>query len=88
LNESVSNSLAMIRRLLGEHIRIDFTPAAGLPAIHADPTMIEQVIMNLAVNARDAMPTGGEVAIATGVVTVHREAIPWTRKRVTANASA
>jgi len=46
LNDSVSNSLAMIGRLVGEDIAIHFTPGAALPSIHADATMIEQVIMN------------------------------------------
>jgi len=76
LNETLKNSLTMVRRLVGEHIRIDFSPGPGLPSIHADPTMIEQVIMNLAVNARDAMPDGGQVAISTEVVTISRAATP------------
>jgi len=75
-NESVNNSLAMIGRLVGEHVQINFTPGTRLPSVHADPTMIEQVIMNLAVNARDAMPDGGQVTIATEVVNVNRDAIP------------
>jgi len=76
LNDSVRNSLAMVGRLVGEHIRIDFTPGAQLPSIHADPTMMEQVIMNLAVNAHDAMPNGGQVTLATDVVAVKRNATP------------
>jgi len=76
LNETLHNSLAMVGRLVGEHIRIEVNPGAFLPSIHADPTMLEQVIMNLAVNARDAMPNGGQVTIATDVVTVQREATP------------
>ena len=76
LNDSVRNSLAMVGRLVGEHIRIDFTPGAQLASIHADPTMMEQVIMNLAVNAHDAMPNGGQVTLATDVVAVKRNATP------------
>ena len=55
----------MIERLLGEHIQMDFHPRPDLPAIHADNSMIEQIVMNLAVNARDAMPNGGQVTITT-----------------------
>jgi len=76
LNENVNNSIAMIGRLVGEHIQIKYSPAALLPSVQGDPTMIEQVIMNLAVNARDAMPNGGWIEIATDVVTVKREATP------------
>jgi PAS domain S-box-containing protein len=76
LNECINNSLAMVNRLLGEHIRIKFSPDESLPSVHADPTMMEQVIMNLAVNARDAMPNGGEVGIVTAVVPVQREPTP------------
>ena len=72
LNESINDSLGVVRRLVGEHIQLDFIPAASLPSIHADSTMLEQVVMNLAVNARDAMPNGGTVTIATDTVTVQR----------------
>jgi nitrogen-specific signal transduction histidine kinase/ActR/RegA family two-component response regulator len=76
LNETVNNSLDMVRRLVGEHIQLKFSAADFVPSIHGDPTMIEQVVMNLAVNARDAMPNGGQVEIATDVITFDREAIP------------
>jgi nitrogen-specific signal transduction histidine kinase/ActR/RegA family two-component response regulator len=76
LNESVNNSLAMVARLVGEHIELKFDPGAFLPSIHADPTMLEQVIMNLAVNARDAMENGGTVRIATELVSVRRDPTP------------
>jgi two-component system, cell cycle sensor histidine kinase and response regulator CckA len=81
LNEAVNNSLAMVGRLVGEHIRMHFTGSPGLPVIHADPTMIEQIIMNLAVNARDAMPNGGIVTLATDVVTVNRQTTPMDPER-------
>ncbi len=76
LNESVQNSLAIVGRLVGEHIHLDFRPGDSLPSIHADPTMLEQVVMNLAVNARDAMPDGGQVVISTEIVAVNRDATP------------
>ncbi|MFQ6028018.1 MAG: response regulator [Dehalococcoidia bacterium] len=66
LNELVMNVERMLRRLIGETIEIAMLPAPGLPPIYADPVQIEQVIINLAVNARDAMPEGGKLTIETG----------------------
>jgi CheY-like chemotaxis protein len=57
----------MLRRLIGEHIDLRFDPHADLPSVEADAGMLEQVVMNLVVNARDAMPGGGRITIATGV---------------------
>jgi two-component system cell cycle sensor histidine kinase/response regulator CckA len=76
LNETLANSLAMMERLTGEQIQLDFQPGENLPAIHADDSMIEQVVMNLSVNARDAMPAGGKIHVTTALVTVHRAANP------------
>jgi len=63
LNELVANLLKMLGRLIGEHITIQFNRNQNVPAVKADPGMIEQVIMNLAVNARDAMPKSGRLII-------------------------
>ncbi len=60
----------MLPRLLGEDISLVTDYAAGLPAIEADEGMIEQVVMNLAVNSRDAMPKGGKLTITTNLVDV------------------
>ena len=76
LNETLTNSLAMMERLMGEHIKLDFQPGENLPAIHADDSMVEQVVMNLSVNARDAMPDGGRIHVTTTLVTVNRAANP------------
>ncbi|HET7676435.1 MAG TPA: PAS domain S-box protein [Candidatus Limnocylindrales bacterium] len=57
----------LLRRLLGEHIRIVFDRAAMPPAVLGDASQLEQVILNLALNGRDAMPAGGELTISTGV---------------------
>ncbi len=65
LNDVVANLLRMLRRLIGEHIDLRFDGKTGLPAVEADAGMIEQVLMNLVVNARDAMPRGGRITIAT-----------------------
>jgi two-component system, cell cycle sensor histidine kinase and response regulator CckA len=70
LNEVVLNLIKMLRRLIGENIRLVF-PGVGAPLwVEADPSMIEQVIMNLCVNARDAMPDGGSLSIETGIVEI------------------
>lgn len=76
LNDTINHSLTMVGRLVGEHIHLKFLPGENLPSIHGDTTMIEQVIMNLAVNARDAMPHGGHVTISTKLVTVQRDSTP------------
>ena len=66
LNATIADLLAMLQRLAGPDVAIEFTPAAFLPHLVADPTMVEQVVMNLVLNARDAMPGGGRIVIATG----------------------
>lgn len=73
LNEVVVNVLKMLGRLIGEHIDLQFAPGTGLPAVSADPGMMEQILMNLAVNARDAMSKGGRLLIATEQVEVTEE---------------
>jgi two-component system cell cycle sensor histidine kinase/response regulator CckA len=76
LNDNLSNAINMLERLVGEHVQIDFRTQNPIPAIHADSSMMEQIAMNLAVNARDAMPNGGRLAIITSVQTIHRAPIP------------
>jgi two-component system cell cycle sensor histidine kinase/response regulator CckA len=70
LNEIVEQTVTLLRRLIGEHITLDMQLAADLPPIFADPSSIDQVIMNLALNARDAMPDGGTLTVATREVEV------------------
>ncbi len=65
LNEIVEQTVAMLRRIIGEHIALDMQLAADLPPIFADPSSVDQVIMNLALNARDAMLDGGKLTLAT-----------------------
>ncbi len=65
LNEVVADIRRMITRLIGEDINVQFDPAVGLWAVHADPGQLQQVIVNLCVNARDAMPHGGRLTIET-----------------------
>ncbi len=70
LNASVTGLQRMLSRLLGEHIVQRTTLCPDLPKVFADAGQIEQVIMNLVVNARDAMPTGGTLTVATDAVTL------------------
>jgi CheY-like chemotaxis protein len=63
LSEVVGNMSKMLHRLLGETITLEFNPPPDLPPVEADAGMIEQVVMNLAVNARDAMLKGGSLTI-------------------------
>ena len=63
LRELMGNMSKMLQRLLGETVKLQFVPPSEVPLVKGDPGMLEQVIMNLAVNARDAMPRGGILTI-------------------------
>jgi PAS domain S-box-containing protein len=76
LNDILHNAIKMLERLVGEHVQIAFRPQSPIPAIHADSSMVEQIAMNLAVNARDAMPNGGRVSISTSLERIHRAPTP------------
>src|ERR1700733_1601469 len=65
LNEVVQNVTTMLQRLVGEDVAIAFRPTMPIGSVNADPGQIEQILMNLVVNARDAMPGGGEIIIET-----------------------
>ena len=71
LNEVVRSALRMIERTLGEHIRIEFAAGDDLGTVHADRGQLEQVLMNLCINARDAMPGGGVLELATEDVCIN-----------------
>ena len=68
LRETVATMGKMLKSLLGEAVTLEFNPPPELPLIEADAGMLEQVIMNLAVNARDAMPKGGTLRITTSPI--------------------
>ncbi|MBT9383398.1 response regulator [Pseudooceanicola sp. CBS1P-1] len=68
LRDTLSDLTHLLNRLVGEKVRLNFTYDPVLPEIRADKRQLEQVLMNLVVNARDAMPTGGEIRITTEVL--------------------
>jgi hypothetical protein len=70
LNEAVQDAVELLRRTLGEHIELGINPDPELWPVKADRGQLEQVLLNLAVNARDAMPGGGRLTIDTGNVEV------------------
>ncbi len=72
LNDTVSETMKLLRRVIGADVEVRFHPAADLSPVFADPSQIEQVVMNLAINARDAMPRGGRLTIETFDVTLDR----------------
>jgi two-component system, cell cycle sensor histidine kinase and response regulator CckA len=73
-NTLVANMAGMLRRLIGEDVEFITSLAPGVGAVLADPGQLEQVIMNLAVNARDAMPGGGRLTLGTSTAVVDENA--------------
>jgi two-component system cell cycle sensor histidine kinase/response regulator CckA len=73
LNSVVGNMEKMLRRLIGEDVVLEIGKGTNLECVKADPGQLEQVIMNLAVNARDAMPQGGKLTLATAAVELDAE---------------
>jgi PAS domain S-box-containing protein len=68
LNAVLADVAEMLHRLIGENIEVEIVPAPSLGRVKADPGQMEQVILNLAVNSRDAMPQGGKLTITTSNV--------------------
>ncbi len=71
----IQHLLKMLRRLLGEHITVQFESNDNLPPVEADTGMLEQVVLNLVVNARDAMPRGGKVTITTHLTEIDLDSV-------------
>ncbi|HQE81271.1 MAG TPA: PAS domain S-box protein [Syntrophorhabdaceae bacterium] len=82
LNELIKNLEKMLKRMIGEDIELRLILSDNIPDIYIDSTQMEQVIMNLAVNARDAMPQGGVLTIETSITDVdesHVEEYQWIK---------
>jgi PAS domain S-box-containing protein len=83
LNAVVTDVSNLLRRLIGERITLGVETASGLPRITCDRSQIEQVVMNLCINARDAMKQGGRLTISTGAAVITADechAKPWARE--------
>ena len=82
LNDSIADVLKMLRRVIGEHITLDVISSHDLGIVRADPGQIDQILMNLCVNARDAMGKSGKITIETENVRIDDEfceACTWAR---------
>ena len=80
LDVLIQELLKMLRRLLGENVEVVFPGCPGAHWVCADPSMMEQVVMNLCINSRDAMPKGGRITISTAKVEIEAQsAIPQAR---------
>jgi PAS domain S-box-containing protein len=73
LNQVMAGASEMLGRVLGADIRLHCEFAPALPTVEADPSMLDQIITNLAVNARDAMPKGGVLTLATRLAEIREE---------------
>jgi len=70
LNDVIGNFTKMLKRVIGEHVVLQCCYAEDLPSVDADIGMIEQILINLIVNARDAMPQGGSIVITTEAISI------------------
>lgn len=75
LNNIIKDLMTLISKVVGEHIKIQFYPEETLKTINADPIQIEQVLINLCINAKDAMPEGGKLIIETKNIVLEQEYI-------------
>jgi two-component system, cell cycle sensor histidine kinase and response regulator CckA len=73
LNQTVVEALSLLEKVIGSNIEIKAVTAPDLAVVHADPTQVEQVLMNLCINARDAMPQGGSLIVETANVSLDQE---------------
>lgn len=67
LNETIHGMLKMLKRLIGEGIQLEWTPQAGLPPVKIDPSQVDQILVNLCLNARDSVVGEGRVSLKTDV---------------------
>ena len=94
LNHEVTKVKTLLERTIPKMINIDLDLADNLRIVNADPTQVEQIVMNLAVNAKDAMPEGGKLLIKTEnailndeVCRLHPDATPWVYALLTVSDS-
>jgi len=90
LNVTVSQLMKMIERLIGEHIRIEWQPGTLTCPVRIDPAQVDQILANLVVNSRDAMPDGGVIRIATRILAgepVDGQGIQWVELVVNDNGA-
>ncbi|MEL0083633.1 MAG: PAS domain S-box protein, partial [Gammaproteobacteria bacterium] len=83
INQLISNDIEGIKRVLGSHIELDFIPGSQISSIHSDPTQLQQILLNLYLNARDAMPDGGLLTVETENVLITGEYCrthPWAKQ--------
>ncbi len=70
LNEVVGDSVQLLRRVVRENIRVEFSPGEAVERVIADANQIQQLVLNLALNAQDAMPKGGTIEVSTGTLSI------------------
>ena len=75
VNAVLTAMAALLRRLVGSRVRLDLALDEADPQVRADPTALDQVLLNLAVNARDAMPEGGTLTLRSGHMTLYRPVV-------------
>jgi PAS domain S-box-containing protein len=75
LNDAVQEIMKLLRRVIGDDVELSFNAASDLASVFADAAQVEQVLINLAINARDAMPQGGKLIIETRNVTLDRASL-------------
>ncbi len=73
LNQVAVEALSLLENVIGSNVEIKASLAPDLAVVRADPVQVEQVLMNLCINARDAMPDGGSLVVETGNVTLDRD---------------
>lgn len=73
INETIGKTINMLRKLIGENIDLCWKPAANIPSVKMDTTQIDQVLINLTVNARDSITDNGKIYIETGNIVFDKE---------------
>ena len=81
LNDVIANMTKMLQRLIGEHIALEAHYAPGGAPVYADVNMLEQVLINLAVNSRDAMPKGGKLVVEINSIKLGEDEVQATNKK-------